>query len=118
MEVPTFYVGKINYFVKVVPPGATVGDVTEQDVVLPAESLRLAVMDLHLLQRIDKGVGVLYKSVTYCSGAAAYPNTALGLSWEEDSAGTIMCKQVLAKENGDAYFLPYSNMSASAGEDA
>ena len=51
------------------------------------EVLRLAIMDLHLLQGIDAGVGVAYKSVTYCTGVAAHSNTALSLSIDDKQLG-------------------------------
>jgi hypothetical protein len=94
---------------------AGVGHGSESGV--PAEPLRLAVMDLHLSQRVATSVGVMYQSVTYVSGNAAVRNCALGLSYDADSLGTIICKQVMAQDEGITYFVPYSNMSAS-GEDA
>jgi hypothetical protein len=81
-----------------------------------AEPLRLVVMDLHVVQRVATSVGVMYQSVTYVSGNAAFHNCALGLSYDEHSWGTIICKQVMAQDEGIMYFVPYSNMSAS-GED-
>lgn len=105
-EVATDYIGKVEYFVKVVPP---VGE--------DVEVLRLAVMDLHLLQRIDAGVGAAYQSVTYCNGAPAHSNTALSLSLDDSSCGTLCCKMALAQEDGVAFFLLYSNMSASGVDD-
>jgi hypothetical protein len=61
--------------------------------------------------------GVSYQSVTYSSGTAAYPNTALSLSCDVGTTRSIVGKHVLAQEAGKAFFLPYGNMSAS-GEDA
>jgi hypothetical protein len=81
------------------------------------EVLRLAIMDLHLLQGIDAGVGVAYKSVTYCTGVAAHSNTALSLSIDDNSWGILRCKMALAQEDGVAFFLPYSNMSASGTDE-
>jgi hypothetical protein len=74
-------------------------------------------MDLHLLQRLDRELGVMYQSVTYCSGQAAYPNTALSLCCDREAVDTMLTKHALAQEPGKAFFLPYSNMSSS-GEDA
>jgi hypothetical protein len=116
-EVTTHYIGKINFFVKVVPPcRMEVDEVVPVAGDVPAADLRLAVMDLHLVQRLDMGMGVLYQSVTYCSGAAALPNTALPLCYDEEHVGHMVSKHVMAQEDGVAFFLPYSNMSAS-GED-
>ena len=83
------------------------------------EVLHLAIMDLHLhlLQGIDAGVGVAYKSVTYCTGVAAHSNTALSLSIDDNSRGILRCKMALAQEDGVAFFLPYSNMSASGTDE-
>jgi hypothetical protein len=118
---PDYYVGKIKYFVKVVAPAAMDVDGVEADVgagaaAVPVTDLRLAVMDLHLLQVLDAHEGVSYQSVTYCSGLAHHLNTAFNLSFDEEAVGTIIAKHALAKEAGKAFFLPYSNMSAS-GED-
>jgi hypothetical protein len=112
---PTHYVGKIQYFVKVIAPSAM--EVDGEAGVVSASDLRLAVMDLHLLQRLDRELGVMYQSVTYCSGQAAYPNTAFSLCCDREAVGTMLTKHALAQEAGKAFFLPYSNMSAS-GEDA
>jgi hypothetical protein len=114
VQVPTDYVGKIQCFVKVVPPAA---DDVDQAAVQQADVLRLAVMDLHLLQCVDAGVGPAYQSVTYCSGVAAYSNTALSLSVGDSSFGTLCCKMALAQESDVAFFLLYSNMSASGTDD-
>jgi hypothetical protein len=115
-EVPTYYIGRINFFVKVTPPDAMDVDFADEG---GAESLRLAVMDLHLVQRIDSGVGIIYQSVTYCSGSTAceHPNYALSLCYDEDSYGTIISKQVMAQDDKTAFFVPYSNMSASGQDD-
>jgi hypothetical protein len=116
VQEPTYYAGKIAYFVKIVAPAAMDLDAAvEEPAVVP--DLRLAVMDLHLLQRLDREIGVMYQSVTYCSGISHYPNTALSLSFDEQAPGAIVGKHALALEAGKAFFLPYSNMSAS-GEDA
>lgn len=123
---PTPFIGKIQYFVKVVAPAAMEVDgmaglagelAGEQAALGQANDLRLAVMDLHLLQRLDRVFGVSYQSVTYSSGTAAYPNTALSLSCDVGTTRSIVGKHVLAQEAGKAFFLPYGNMSAS-GEDA
>jgi hypothetical protein len=123
-EVPTYYIGKVSYFVKVVPPRPSSGDGEIEagggeigSAGAPAEVLRLAVLDLHLLQEVDAGVGPAYQSVTYCTGDAAYTNTAMSLSLDDHSVGKLCCKMALAKENDVAFFLPYSNMSASGSDD-
>ena len=77
----------------------------------------MAVVDLHLVQRLDRQWGVMYQSVTYCSGLAAFPNTAFSLCCDREAVGTMLDKHALAQEAETAFFLPYSNMSAS-GEDA
>lgn len=74
-----------------------------------SKQLRLVVMDLHLVHRVATSVGVVYQSVTYVSGNAAFHNCALGLSYDEHSWGTIICKQVMAQDEGIMYFVPYSN---------
>lgn len=121
VEVPTYYVGKINYFVKVTAPEHMETDQPEGDEhgaeEQHAETMRLAVMDLHLLQRIDTGVGIVYQSVTYCAGAAAHCNAALSLSVNPDSWGCIVSKHALAQDNGVAFFVPYGNMSAAGQDD-
>ena len=114
-EVPTYYIGRINVFVKVTPPDAMDVDFAVEG---GAEPLRLAVMDLHLVQRVDSGhhgVGIVYQSVTYCSGSTAckHPNYALSLRYEEDSYGTIVSKQVMAQDDKAAFFVPYSNQGSS-----
>ena len=115
--VPTYYVGKISYFVRVDPPNATdIDSAAEGDQALP-EALRLAVMDLHLVHRLQTPVGLLYQSATYCSGSAAYPSFALTLSFDEEAEGTIVSKPVLARDSNMAYFVPYGNMSASGESD-
>jgi hypothetical protein len=119
-EAPTDYIGKVSHFVKVVPPvmsavDESVGSPDQQSE--QPEVLRLAIMDLHLLQGIDAGVGVAYKSVTYCTGVAAHSNTALSLSIDDNSWGILRCKMALAQEDGVAFFLPYSNMSASGTDE-
>jgi hypothetical protein len=115
-EVPTYYIGRINFFVKVTPPDAMDVDFADEGV---AEPLRLAVIDMHLVQRVDSGVGIIYQSVTYCSGSTAckHPNYALSLCLDYDSYGTIVSKQVMAQDDKTAFFVPYSNMSASGQDD-
>jgi hypothetical protein len=122
-DVPTYYIGRIKYFVRVDPPvvhpdasgfdHAGDGGAAQS----PVASLRLAVMDLHLLQRMDTAVGVVYQSVTYCCGSAAYTNSALSLSCGENDVGSIISKPVLARDSNVAYFVPYANMSASGEAD-
>jgi hypothetical protein len=122
-EVPTYYIGRIKYFVRVDPPEVHpdasgfdhAGDMGGAQG--PVASLRLAVMDLHLLQRIETAVGIVYQSVTYCSGAAAYTNSAISLSCAENDIGSIISKPVLARDSNVAYFVPYANMSASGEAD-
>jgi hypothetical protein len=116
--VPTDYIGKVRHFVKVVPPvlSATAMDVDQEGQGVVPEPLRLAIVDLHLLQRVDGGVGVAYQSSTYCSGAPAHANVALSLSFDASHWCNMCCKLALAQEDGVAVFLPYSNMSAS-GQD-
>ena len=118
-EVPMDYIGKVRHFVKVCPQVVSPAGSLDQSDQPCQESdvLRLAIMDLHLLQEVDAGVGVAYQSVTYCTGAAAHSNTALSLSFDDNSWGTLCCKMALAEENGVAFFLPYSNMSASGTDD-
>ncbi len=116
-EVPTDYIGKVNYFVKVVPAEGVDSSEGADEPAPKAEVLRLAVMDLHLLQCIDAGVGDAYQSVTYAAGRAAYSNTALSLSWDDNSWATLCCKMALAVADGVAFFLPYSNMFASGVDD-
>jgi hypothetical protein len=113
-ETPTDYIGKVRHFVKVVPPVVSADQLGQCE---RPEVLRLAIMDLHLLQGVDAGVGVSYQSVTYCTGAPAHSNTALSLSFDANSWGIMCCKMALAEENGVAFFLPYSNMSASGMDD-
>jgi hypothetical protein len=118
VEVPTYYIGRINFFVKVTPPDAmdvVFADEGDEGV----EPLRLAVMDLHLVQRVDSGVGIIYQSATYCSGstACAHPNCAFSLCCDGESYGTIISKQVMAQDDKTAFFVPYSNMSASGQDD-
>jgi hypothetical protein len=48
---------KINFSVKVTPPDADDVDIADEGGVEP---LRLAVMDLHLFQRVVGGVGIIY----------------------------------------------------------
>jgi hypothetical protein len=76
VQEPTYYAGKIAYFVKIVAPAAMDLDgAVEEPAVVP--DLRLAVMDLHLLQRLDREIGVMYHSVTYCSGIPTQPSACL-----------------------------------------
>lgn len=131
VEVLTPYVGRVKHFVKVVPPGLR----SEQDGsfgmnagqggddgmrVDEAEPLRLAVIDLHVLQRVEVGGGVSYQSVTYSTGLPSKANTAVSLSFKRSSWGRLVGKYAFAQEKGahsPAVFLPYSNLSGSSSED-
>jgi hypothetical protein len=120
-EVPTYYIGRIKYFVRVDPPvvqpDALGLDHAGNGVAAQIGRLRLAVTDLHLTQRIVTAMGVLYQSVTYCCGSAAYINSALTLSYNENDVGSIISKPVLARDSNVAYFVPYANMSACGEAD-
>lgn len=54
-----------------VPPRRSSGNGEVEAAGAPTEVLRLAVLDLHLLQEVDAGIGPAYQSVTYCTGDAA-----------------------------------------------
>ena len=123
-EVPTDYIGKILCFVKVIPPAVTpqamdIDPSVDQGGLgaVKAEPLRLAIMDLHVLQRVDAGVGMAFQSVTYATGFPAYSSFALSLSADDSSWGSMYHKLAMATADGVAFFLPYSNMSASGEDD-
>lgn len=111
-ECPTEYIGKINFFVKVAPPEGAEN----------VEVLRLAVMDLHLVESVwtdlsKSRVGDFYQSSTYKAGLPHYANCAVSLSHQEGSWACLCCKLAMAIEGDMAFFMPYSNMSASGQDD-
>lgn len=116
-DCPTDYIGQIKYFVKVVPPA-----VMDTEGVVQAEVLRLAVMDLHLVQLVSTDlaksrVGEFYQSTTYKAALPLYADYAVSLSQQEGEWACLCCKLVMGIDGDVAIFMPYSNMSASGQDD-
>jgi hypothetical protein len=110
-ECPTDYIGKIKFFLKVVAPVEMGSDAAD------AEVLRLAVMDLHLVQWVESAVGGFYQCSAYEAGTPCFRDYAMSLSQQEGDWGSLCYKLAMGSDGNVAIFLPYSNMSASGQDD-
>jgi hypothetical protein len=102
---PTNYVGHVQYFVMVLPPAGCDG-----------QPLRLAITNLHKLETVNGGAGVLYQAPTYPADPS-HTRYAVHMHMDEHGAAAMHDKLVMACSGTGAFFMPYSNMSASARED-
>jgi predicted metal-binding protein len=95
------YIGQVQFFVKVLPPAGCAG-----------QPLRLAVTHLYKLETVAGCAGMLYHAPTYLAHPAC-PYYAVDMGIDEHEASAMQDKHVMACSGTGAFFMPYSNMSAS-----